>query len=205
MTVRRLLGAVVVSGALSTVLLGTAGTALAQDSANLTASGSGAEEVPAGSGEEGTTTTGSFQVDAAGSLTYTVSVTGNSEELTMGHIHEGAAGVNGGVVIQLDPAAITAGTSATVEVDPALAAEIIADPAGFYLNTHSASFAAPTGVARAQLTAGSTAPSTIDTGTGGQAAVGTGSSTSYVLGGVALVAVAGGALAVARRRGDASS
>jgi len=205
MIVRRVLGAVAVSGALSTaLLLGAAGTALAQDSANLTASGSGAEEIPSGSGEAGTSITGSFQVTSAGSLTYTVSITGNNEKINAGHIHKGAAGANGAVVVPLDAAAINAGTTATTQIDPTLAADIIADPDNFYLNSHSPSFKAPTGNARAQLAATSASPSTIDTGTGGQAAAAAqgSSATTYALGGVLVIAAAGGAVAVARRRGD---
>lgn len=205
MIVRRVLGAVAVSGALSTaLLLGASGTALAQDSANLTASGSGAEEIPSGSGEAGTSITGSFQVTSAGSLTYTVSITGNNEKITAGHIHKGAAGANGAVVVPLDAAAINAGTTATTQIDPTLAAEIIAGPENFYLNTHSPSFKPPTGNARAQLAATSASPSTIDTGTGGQAAAAAqgSSATTYALGGVLVIAAAGGAVAVARRRGD---
>lgn len=205
MIVRRVLGAVAVSGALPTaLLLGASGTALAQDSANLTASGSGAEEIPSGSGEAGTSITGSFQVTSAGSLTYTVSITGNKEKITAGHIHKGAAGANGAVVVPLDAAAINAGTTATTQIDPTLAADIIAGPKNFYLNTHSPSFKPPTGNARAQLAATSASPSTIDTGTGGQAAAAAqgSSATTYALGGVLVIAAAGGAVAVARRRGD---
>lgn len=206
MTLRRLLGAATVSGALATtMLLATTGTALAQETANLTAQGSGDEEVPAGSGEEGTSVTGSFQLTSDGSLTYTVSITGNDEDISMGHIHEAAAGVNGDVVVPLDAAAINAGTTATTELDPALAEEIIANPENYYLNTHSPSFAPPSGNARAQLSTGSAEPATIDTGTGGQAAEAGGLGNGALLGGVAVVAVAGGALVVARRRGDAGA
>jgi len=105
--------------------------------------------------------------------------------------------------VPLDAAAINAGTTATTQIDPTLAAEIIAGPENFYLNTHSPSFKPPTGNARAQLAATSASPSTIDTGTGGQAAAAQGSSaTTYALGGVLVIAAAGGAVAVARRRGD---
>lgn len=206
MTVRRLLGAVVASGLLTmAALLGSIGAAFAQEAVTLSASGSGAEEIPPGSGEEGTSLTGSFQLTPTGSLTYTVQVTGNDEQITMGHIHRGAAGVNGDVVVPLDAAALSSGSTATTQIDPALAQEIIDDPAGFYVNSHSASFAPPTGNARAQLTASSSAPGTIGTGTGGQAAAA--QSSSYVVGGVlVLVAAGGGALVLQRRRaGGASS
>lgn len=201
MTVRRWLGSVATAGLLTTgALLGSTATAFAQETVTLTASGSGGEEVPPGSGEDGTSVTGSFQLTAAGALTYTVQITGNEEEIAMGHIHRGAAGSNGDVVVPLDAAAINSGSSATTEIDPDLAQEIIDDPAGFYLNTHSASFPPPTGNARAQLTSSSSTPGAIDTGSGGQAAA-TGSSAPYVAGGaLALVAAGGGALLLQRRR-----
>jgi hypothetical protein len=203
MTVRRLVGAVAASALLTgSALLSTGGLALASTTAGtvmLSASGTGAEEVPPGSGEEGARVTGSFQLTPAGAMTYTVRITGNSEPVTAGHIHRGAAGVNGDVVVPLDTAAIVSGSSATAQVDPALAAEIIANPSGFYLNTHSPSFAPPAGNARGQLTtASSGAPGSIDTGTGGQAAEG--GPTSALVGGGAAVLLAAGAVTVARRR-----
>ncbi len=203
MTVRRLLGSVAAAGLLTAgALLGSAATAFAQETVTLAASGSGEEEVPPGSGEEGTSVTGSFQLTAAGALTYTVQITGNEEDITAGHIHRGAAGSNGEVVVPLDSAAINSGSSATTQIDPGLAQQIIDDPAGFYLNTHSASFPPPTGNARAQLTSSSAAPGTIDTGSGGQAAAAaTGSPGPYVAGGALVLAAAGGgALLVQRRR-----
>ena len=199
MSVRPVLGAVAVSGALSTtVLLGAAGPAQAQEATNLSATGSGADEVPAGSGEQGATVTGSFQLTAAGALTYTVKIDDNSEPITAGHLHEAPAGSNGPVVAPLDAAAINSGSSATTQIAPKLAAEIIANPQDYYLNTHSASFAPPSGNARAQLTAGAAAPGSIDTGSGGQAAGGD-ATTSYAVAGLAGLLIAGGAVAVRRR------
>ncbi|MGF1646016.1 MAG: CHRD domain-containing protein [Kineosporiaceae bacterium] len=163
--------------AAAAILLGgaaavTAAPALATSSdwTTLTASGSGEQEVPAGSGEAGATTVGSFQLNRDGDLTYTVTVSGNSEEITAGHIHRGAAGVNGDVVVELDPAAINAGETATTTVDPEVAGRILDNPGNYYLNLHSPSFAPPTGVARGQLAAAAEAPEMIQTGTGGQAA-----------------------------------
>lgn len=169
MTVRRLFTTLVTTGALAgAALLGTTGTASAQDTTTtLSATGTGAKEIPSGSGEAGAAVTGSFQLTTAGALTYTVTVRGNAEPVTMGHLHRGAAGANGDVVVPLDAAAINAGGTATTTINPALAAEIVANPAGFYLNIHSASHAPPTGNARGQLSATSATPGSINTGTGG--------------------------------------
>ena len=84
-----------------------------------------------------------------------------------GHIHEGAAGVNGGIVVpffelRIPPA--DPGAPATdprndalesgrlqdcVAGDPAVLARIVANPANFYVNVHNARF--PGGALRCQL------------------------------------------------------
>jgi hypothetical protein len=187
--------------AVGVLLVLPAGQALAQDT-SLSVSGSAAQEVP-GPGEEGSTVTGQFTFDeAAGTITYTVSVAGNSEPVAAAHLHEAPAGEAGDPVVPLDAAAVNAGTEATVTVDdPALVAEIVANPADYYLNVHSASF--PAGFARAQL-AGSapseSAPSSVPAGDGSSS----GSSVligTVLLGSGAAVVAAG----VARRRRGATT
>ena len=196
--IRRLAGltmaATVMGGA---VTLGAAPALAASDWTTLTASGTGEEEIPEGSGEAGATVVASIQLNPAGDLTYTVTAAGNSEEISAAHIHEGAAGVNGDVVVDFDPAVVNAGETATIEVDPAIAQAILDDPAGYYVNVHSSSFAPPSGVARGQLTVSAEAPDTIQTGTGGQAAD-DGTVALAAAGAVAVLAAAG--VVVARRR-----
>ncbi|MGH7163205.1 MAG: CHRD domain-containing protein [Planctomycetota bacterium] len=85
------------------------------------------------------------------------SVTGEAawtSDVTGLHIHRGAAGVDGPIVVDLlsggatfSPASFTA--SGSVTTTAALAAEIAADPAEFYVNVHTG--AASGGLARAQL------------------------------------------------------
>ena len=65
----------------------------------------------------------------------------------MAHIHRGAAGVNGPVVVPFNPPNPTSSTCAIV--DPALANDIAANPAGFYVNVHTPDF--PNGAIRGQL------------------------------------------------------
>ena len=69
----------------------------------------------------------------------------------MAHIHRGAAGVNGPVVIPLTPP--SAGpfgfSSDCVRVDAALAGELRADPRAFYWNIHATAFQA--GAVRGQV------------------------------------------------------
>jgi hypothetical protein len=201
MRVRRLLGVGAVLTVLSAAgLLGFTSIASAQSEwVTLSASGSGEEEVPAGSGEDGAKVTGSFQISAEGEFNYTVSVTGNSEEITAGHIHRGAKGENGDVVIELDAEAINDGKSGTVEIEQDLAKRIIDNPGNWYVNVHSESFEPPSGVARGQLTGDPDKPDVINTGTGGQAADNWSTGWSVAVCG-ALALLSGGVLIMARRR-----
>ncbi len=78
-------------------------------------------------------------------------------DVTLAHIHIGLQGVNGLIVVDLEPVAATrdatAGTiSGTVTVDGETLARIAADLEGFYCNVHTA--AAPNGVVRGQLDEG---------------------------------------------------
>jgi hypothetical protein len=129
-----------------------------------------ASEVPPVGGTEANgsgTATLKFNVtkDAAGNITAatmdaTVAVTGfpAGTVLTASHIHPGAAGANGGVLVNLGLAAgevsfATGSGSFTkqgITVPADQANSILANPAGFYLNIHTA--ANPGGVARGQLT-----------------------------------------------------
>lgn len=77
--------------------------------------------------------------------------------ITMAHIHRGAAGKNGDVVINsglaADEVVLTDGSGrfskTGIAVTPAVAQELLADPAGFYFNVHST--LNPAGVARGAL------------------------------------------------------
>jgi len=139
-------------------------------------------------------------------MTYTISVSGNSETISAAHIHKGKKGENGDVVIELDAEAIDEGKAAEVEVEPDLAKRIIDNPEGWYINTHSESFQPPSGVARAQLKSAEKEekPDIIDTGDGGQfAAAQAGPDAGAVAAGVLVIAgAAAGAVAFRRRAGD---
>src|SRR2546430_14009744 len=73
---------------------------------------------------------------------------------TLGHIHQGVAGVNGDVKVPLFgsalPATASAAAGAITVSDPAIADALRANPGGFYLNLHTADF--PGGAVRGQLT-----------------------------------------------------
>jgi hypothetical protein len=102
--------------------------------------------------------------DASGTITaanavFLTDVTGcpAGTAINIGHIHKAAAGANGSVVINSGLAAgeltLTGGAGTinktTAVVDPALATDVIANPANYYMNWHST--INPGGVIRGQL------------------------------------------------------
>ena len=121
----------------------------------------GAESTAAGSA----TITFDVTRDAAGAITSaTATVVANfagfpaGSTITVAHIHTGAAGVGGGVLVPLIPAAgsvtLTNGAGSFTQtsasgIDGPTATSIINNPAGFYFNVHTA--LNPGGVMRGQL------------------------------------------------------
>jgi hypothetical protein len=83
--------------------------------------------------------------DATGLLDWEIAVANIELPVTLAHIHSGPAGQNGPVVVDFN--AMLSG--ADLLVDAALAAEILGDPGGFYVNIHNAPF--PGGAVRGQL------------------------------------------------------
>ena len=65
------------------------------------------------------------------------------------HIHRGAAGVNGPVVVPFTAPAADGDSSGCVAAAAPLIDEIVANPAGFYVNVHTKEH--PAGAIRAQL------------------------------------------------------
>jgi hypothetical protein len=65
------------------------------------------------------------------------------------HIHAGAAGVNGGVVVALDPMVIGHKGLTCVAVDAKVLADIAANPSAYYFNAHTPMY--PNGAVRGQL------------------------------------------------------
>lgn len=129
--------------ALGTCALGVSFPALAAK-ATLVSTLSGANET-AGGDPDGT---GSFTVDIdtdSGDFCYTLTGTKIAKP-TMAHIHSGAAGANGAPVITVDVA-----SDMCVAVDPEVLKAIVAAPASYYVNIHTADF--PAGAIRGQLAA----------------------------------------------------
>ena len=137
-----------------------------------TAQLSAANEVPAITGTEANgrgnvTITFNVPRDAAGAITgggnvtFAMQVTGlpAGTPINLGHIHVGAAGVNGGVQVDTGlrataPFLLADGTGnmsiSNVTITQDLATQITNNPGGYYFNLHSTQN--PGGVVRGQLT-----------------------------------------------------
>jgi CHRD domain len=72
----------------------------------------------------------------------------NLVDVTLAHIHKGAKGVNGGVVVPLT-APVDGKSSGCVSVDDALAKDLAQNPQNYYFNIHTK--ANPGGEIRGQL------------------------------------------------------
>jgi len=107
---------------------------------------SGGAEVPGPGDPDGA---GDVLVELQGgnSLCVAVHVRG-TDKPTAAHVHQGATGVAGPVVVTL-PTPTFNTSRGCVDIDPALYASIAANPAAFYVNVHTEAF--PSGALRGQL------------------------------------------------------
>jgi len=116
---------------------------------------SGANEVDShGAANKGSATgsgSATVTVDAGlNRICYTIAVTGVTLPAAAAHIHVGAAGANGNVVVPLtapDASGKASGCVSNVAAD--LIVAIAANPAGYYVNVHTSDF--PAGAVRGQL------------------------------------------------------
>lgn len=106
---------------------------------------SGGEEVPGPGAADGTGT--ARLVLTPGQVCAEMAIT-KVDEATAAHVHTGAKGVAGPVVITL-PTPKEGRASGCVSADPAIVATVVADPAGAYVNVHTDALAA--GAVRGQL------------------------------------------------------
>jgi hypothetical protein len=120
---------------------------------NTEASGSGTVTIDLGVDRNGS---GAI-TDAAAEFQVTLTGFPAATPLTMAHIHSGASGANGNIVVDTGLAAggvsLTGGTGGftktAVAVTPAVAQDIINNPGSFYFNVHSVMN--PAGMVRGQL------------------------------------------------------
>ena len=113
----------------------------------MTASMTGAQEVPGPGDTDGSGTAEITIVDATDNVCYDLNVR-NIGPATAAHIHRGARGVAGPPVVTLE-APTDGGSEGCISAPGALADEIEANPAAFYVNVHNAEF--PDGAVRGQL------------------------------------------------------
>jgi CHRD domain len=137
-TLMLLVGAVAVAG--------TAGAVQAQGR-TLSTTLTGAAEVPGPGDPDGSGTATLTVNPGLGQICYELTVSGIAPA-TAAHIHVGAVGVAGPVVVPLDPP--TDGTSSgCAEVSRELALAILMSPSNYYVNVHNAEY--PAGAVRGQL------------------------------------------------------
>ena len=162
---KRLVWFVVLIAAIGLLATGSVASAK-QTTVTLTARLSGAQEVPAADPDGSGKAVVEIDVEA-GEVCFDIKSLSDVGTPNRGHIHEGAAGVNGGIVVPFfelrippaDPGAPatdprndaleSGGLQDCVPGDPAVLARIVANPANFYVNVHNARF--PGGALRCQL------------------------------------------------------
>jgi len=106
-----------------------------------------------GEGDEDGSGTATITIDPdTGEVCYDLTVEG-IQPVTASHIHIGAAGESGDVVVPLDVDGFEGSSSDCVDASDADLDAIIANPAGYYVNIHTEDF--PAGAIRGQLVADS--------------------------------------------------
>lgn len=113
----------------------------------VTASLTGAQEVPGPGDPDGSGTAEITVVDATDNVCFDLNVR-NIGTATAAHIHRGMTGEDGPPVITLEAPA-DGGAEGCVSAPGALADEINANPVAFYVNVHNEEF--PNGAIRGQL------------------------------------------------------
>ncbi len=135
-----------------------AGTVLAAET-TLTATLAGVTEGENPGDEDGSGTASIVIDPAAGTACWTLTAEGINPVL-QSHIHVGAEGESGDVVVPLDVDGFEGSSEGCIEPmeDAAILQEILDNPAGYYVNLHTEDF--PAGAIRGQLAASATPPNT---------------------------------------------
>jgi CHRD domain len=118
-----------------------------QPTASFVTALAGSGEAPAAGSPDG----GGVALVTIGGTTvnYTLIVQGLASTPTAAHIHRGLLGSSGSVVVPFPAPFVNGVSSGTTTITPALAAEILSNPAGFYVNAHTVEF--PGGAVRGVL------------------------------------------------------
>lgn len=104
---------------------------------------SGGQEAPGPGDADGNGLANLIIDDMANSISWAITVNNIALPLTGAHIHQGSVGIAGGVVVNFNSQLSGSGL-----IDADLA-NVLANPSGFYVNLHNASF--PGGAIRGQL------------------------------------------------------
>jgi hypothetical protein len=131
-----------VVAALALVLVIGAGTATAAGGRPYHIELLGANEVPTPGDPDGSGTALITVNPGTRTVCWWIEVTG-VEPIFAAHIHPGAAGVPGGILVPLSP------TSGCTTVSRDIALDLIRDPESYYVNVHNAPY--PAGALRGQL------------------------------------------------------
>ena len=153
---RRLPLLAVIAGLVS--IFAVAGTVMAAET-TLTATLAGVTEGDNPGDEDGTGTASIVIDPAEGTACWTLTAE-NIMPVLQSHIHVGAEGESGDVVVPLDVDGFEGSSEGCIEPmeDAAILQEIVDDPAGYYVNLHTEDFQA--GAIRGQLAASGTPPNT---------------------------------------------
>lgn len=108
----------------------------------------GAEEVPGPGDPDGIGVAAILLKPDTGRVCWAYAVK-RVDPITAAHIHRAPAGVAGLVVVPLAPPNRFGYSIGCTTADPALVADIVANPTGYYVNVHNATFTA--GALRGQL------------------------------------------------------
>ena len=107
----------------------------------------------AGSGNDDGTGTANLTLNPeSGEVCYDISVA-NIEPPTAAHIHKGAAGATGSVVVPFEPPPEQGTWQDCVQADPAVVSQIVSEPSAYYVNVHNQPY--PAGAVRGQVGSGS--------------------------------------------------
>ena len=131
-------------------LVGPASASANQDGRTLSATLTGAAEVPGPGDPDGTGTVqivGNVGRQTLSTLCYRLTVSGIGTP-TAAHIHKAPVGVAGPIVIPLEPPT-DGSSSGCVQADEELVKDILMNPEAYYVNVHNAEF--PAGAVRGQL------------------------------------------------------
>lgn len=131
--------------------LGTPAAAATQShrSKSLAAYLTGAQEVPADSGDPDATGIALFSLKPNGKLCYVIHVRKVDGDVNGAHIHVGLPGEEGTVRVTLAAPVWSGSVAACTKIGLQLASRLWRNPARFYVNVHSTTY--PDGAVRGQL------------------------------------------------------